>query len=102
MESCPTVSMDRYWNYVATPLFFFIILFGVYVLFNLSAPQLATTAVLNKFARAVSEPIFKAESELAKRGAAPRKNAGTSMNAANAANGANTARANAPPAAAAP
>ena len=32
--SCGTVSMDRYWSYVATPLFFSVIGFGTYVLFQ--------------------------------------------------------------------
>ena len=33
MNSCGTVSMDRYWSYVATPLFYTVIGFGVYTLF---------------------------------------------------------------------
>ena len=35
MSSCGTVSMDRYWSYVATPLFFTTIAAGVFTLFTI-------------------------------------------------------------------
>ncbi len=33
------VSMDAYWNQVATPLFFIVLLFGIFVLFKVSPTQ---------------------------------------------------------------
>lgn len=38
------VSMDSYWNYVATPLFLLILAFGMYVLFRVSSTQLVGAA----------------------------------------------------------
>lgn len=34
MSQSGTVGMDRYWNYIATPLFFIVISFGVFALFT--------------------------------------------------------------------
>lgn len=34
MSQSGTVGMDRYWNYIATPLFFTVISFGVFALFT--------------------------------------------------------------------
>jgi hypothetical protein len=34
--------MDDYWNYIATPLFFVVLLFGIFVLFRVSKTQLIT------------------------------------------------------------
>jgi hypothetical protein len=33
------ICMDDYWNYIATPFFFVILLFGMFVLFNVSKTQ---------------------------------------------------------------
>lgn len=35
------VNMDRYWNYVATPLFLVTLLFGMISLFSMSSVQFA-------------------------------------------------------------
>lgn len=34
MDNCGNVQLDRYWNFIATPFFFIIVLFGLYVLFT--------------------------------------------------------------------
>jgi hypothetical protein len=34
MDNCGNVRLDRYWNFIATPFFFIIVLFGLYVLFT--------------------------------------------------------------------
>jgi hypothetical protein len=34
------VDMDNYWNYIGTPLFLIIMMFGIYVLFSLSSFQI--------------------------------------------------------------
>ena len=44
MAGDTVVSMDQYWNYVATPLFLIILAFGVYVLFRVSSTQLVGAA----------------------------------------------------------
>jgi len=40
MSQCGTVGMDRYWNYVATPLFLIVISFGIFALFSAEDIQL--------------------------------------------------------------
>jgi len=40
MTQCGSVGMDRYWNYVATPLFFIVISFGLFALFSASDIQM--------------------------------------------------------------
>lgn len=44
MSQCGSVGMDRYWNYVATPLFFVVISFGVFSLFSVNKIQLASSS----------------------------------------------------------
>ena len=45
--ACGSVSMDQYWNTVATPLLFIVISFGLFVLFQLSEIQvIGSTSVL--------------------------------------------------------
>jgi len=43
MSNCGTVSMDRYWSYIATPLFFIVIGFGVFTLFKAQDIQVVST-----------------------------------------------------------
>jgi len=35
-----SVDTDMYWNYIGTPLFLFIMMFGIFVLFSLSSFQI--------------------------------------------------------------
>ena len=48
MNSCGSVSMDRYWSYVATPLFYTAIGFGVFTLFVTQDVQIASTKDISK------------------------------------------------------
>ena len=34
MDNCGNVRLDRYWNFIATPFLFIIVLFGLYTLFT--------------------------------------------------------------------
>lgn len=34
MDNCGNIRLDRYWNFIATPFLFIIVLFGLYVLFT--------------------------------------------------------------------
>ena len=43
MSNCGTVSMDRYWSFIATPLFFVVIAFGTYTLFVTDDIQIVST-----------------------------------------------------------
>ena len=52
---CGSVSMDAYWNYVGTPLFFVVLTFAVYVLFALSDVQLISTSSLYEKVRAIGK-----------------------------------------------
>ena len=45
---CGSVSMDRYWAYVGTPLFFIVVLFGLFVLFTLNPGQVAASAAVQR------------------------------------------------------
>jgi len=54
-SGCGSVSMDPYWNYVGTPLFFVVLTFGVYVLFALSNVQLISTSALYDKVRAIGK-----------------------------------------------
>lgn len=57
--SCPTVSLEVYWNSIATPMFFLILVFGIYVLFSLSPFQLAPGQTLqSKLAELKTRPMF--------------------------------------------
>ena len=47
MSNCGNVSMDRYWSYVATPLFFVTIGFGLFTLFTTQDIQLVPTKVIS-------------------------------------------------------
>jgi hypothetical protein len=40
--------MDRYWAYVGTPLFFIVVLFGLFVLFTLNPGQVAASAAVQR------------------------------------------------------
>lgn len=42
MDSCGSVRMDRYWNFVAVPFFIGTLLFGTYVLFTADEQQFAS------------------------------------------------------------
>jgi uncharacterized iron-regulated membrane protein len=34
MDNCGEIRLDRYWNFIATPFLFIIVLFGLYTLFT--------------------------------------------------------------------
>jgi hypothetical protein len=65
MSQSGTVGMDRYWNYIATPLFFTVISFGVFALFTAKDIQVIDDATMrstvNEFKQA-----FASDSEEAK------------------------------------
>ena len=52
---CGSVSMDAYWNYVGTPLFFVVLSFAVFGLFALSNVQLISTSALYDKVRAIGK-----------------------------------------------
>ena len=47
-SSCGTVSLDRYWSYIGTPLFFTTIAVGVFTLFQVQDIQLLDKATIGK------------------------------------------------------
>jgi len=53
---CSTVSMDIYWNGIATPLFLFVIANGLLALFNMSSVTGSTVAFSVK-PTASSDPV---------------------------------------------
>lgn len=59
------ICMDQYWNYVATPLFLFVLLFGVFVLFKVSKTQLIAAAPIKDIMSSLRKPLYST------RGAAP-------------------------------
>ena len=46
--ACGSVSLDRYWNYVATPFLFTILGFGMYTLFGMNEMQLVGRSYVMK------------------------------------------------------
>jgi hypothetical protein len=52
------ICMDQYWNYVATPLFLFVLLFGVFVLFRVSKTQLITAAPIKDIMSSLRKPLY--------------------------------------------
>lgn len=64
---------DKYWNYVATPLLFSVIGFGLYVLFTTDDIQLVPKEdILEQTARVEAAPRIAAPLPVAAVGAAPR------------------------------
>jgi hypothetical protein len=51
------VCMDQYWNYVATPLFIFVLLFGLFVLFRVSGTQLVASGPIAGVMAAIRKPL---------------------------------------------
>lgn len=49
--------MDQYWNYVATPLFIFVLIFGGFVLFRVSATQLTGSGPIASVMTALRKPL---------------------------------------------
>ena len=47
-SSCGTVSLDRYWSYIGTPLFFTTIVVGIFTLFQVQDIQLLDKATIGK------------------------------------------------------
>ena len=68
MNSCGSVSMDRYWSYVATPLFYTVIGFGVYTLFVTQDIQVSSTKDISK----AVESIRDAKGDMESKGADKR------------------------------
>ena len=56
MNDCGSVSMDLYWNYVGTPLFFGVLGFGGVVLLSVSNVQMASKDAIYKAVADVSPP----------------------------------------------
>jgi heme/copper-type cytochrome/quinol oxidase subunit 3 len=52
------ICMDQYWNYIATPLFLFVLLFGVFVLFRVSKTQLIAAATIKDILSPLRNPIY--------------------------------------------
>jgi hypothetical protein len=48
MSQSGTVGMDRYWNYIATPLFFTVISFGIFALFTAKDIQIINDSTMRK------------------------------------------------------
>lgn len=46
--ACGSVSLDRYWNYVATPFLFTILGFGMYTLFGMNEMQMVGRSYVMK------------------------------------------------------
>jgi len=55
MTNCGTVSMNRYWSYIATPLFFAVISFGVYTLFTVKDIQVVGKNDISKTVQLIKE-----------------------------------------------
>ena len=53
---CGSVSMDRYWNMVATPLLFIVIGIGLFVLFQFNEVDVATTKSVLSLAASLRRP----------------------------------------------
>ena len=47
-SSCGTVSLDRYWSYIGTPLFFTTIAVGIFTLFQVQDIQLLDKETIGK------------------------------------------------------
>jgi hypothetical protein len=56
------ICMDQYWNYVATPLFLFVLLFGVFVLFKVSKTQLISAAPIKDIMSSLRKPLYSTRS----------------------------------------
>ena len=56
MSNCGTVSMDRYWSFVATPLFFVTIGFGLFTLFNTEDIHLVPTKSVSAEVKSIVSP----------------------------------------------
>lgn len=69
-SGCGTVSMTKYWSYVATPLFFGVISFGLFTLFTADDIQLVGK---NQVRSAVSNITEKDKGTALNRVAAPRE-----------------------------
>ena len=70
MSQSGTVGMDRYWNYIVTPLFFTVISFGVFALFTAKDIQIIDDATMRSTVKEFKQ-AFASGSEDAK--AAPVK-----------------------------
>ena len=56
------ICMDQYWNYIATPLFLFVLLFGVFVLFRVSKTQLIAAAPIKDLMSSLRKPLYATRS----------------------------------------
>jgi len=71
MTNCGTVSMNRYWSYIATPLFFAVISFGVYTLFTVKDIQVVGKDDISKAVQLIKEAAAPAAAAAAAAVAAP-------------------------------
>ena len=59
------VSLDKYWMYVALPLFIYIMSFGIFVLFRVGGSQTADSpTVLSTIASLKDRPVFFRERQI--------------------------------------
>lgn len=50
--------MDDYWNYIATPLFFIVLIFGGFVLFRVSKTQTSGAAPIADMIKGLRKPLY--------------------------------------------
>ena len=91
-SGCGTVSMTKYWSYVATPLFFGVISFGLFTLFTADDIQLvgknqvrSAVSNINENDKGTSDPttldILAAEAAAARDGASTEVDTATPRSA---------------------
>jgi hypothetical protein len=51
--------MDRYWNWIATPYFIVILLFGLYTIFSVSGPATSDSRSVLKLVKKIVEERVK-------------------------------------------
>ena len=59
---CGSVGMNKYWNYVATPLFFTVISFGMYTLFTVDNIQIVGKDHIRRAVSYIKESATPAKS----------------------------------------
>jgi hypothetical protein len=65
MDGTFVVSLDKYWMYVALPLFIYVMGFGIFVLFRIGGSQTAESpTVLSTIASLKDRPLFFRERQI--------------------------------------
>ncbi len=52
--------MDDYWNYIATPFFFIVLIFGMFVLFRVSKTQIIGSPPIVDLIKGLRKPLYSA------------------------------------------